>query len=230
MTETSKPKGRARAARAALPAPAATIPPSTAIVAPTGPLAGSFTPQINANHRGPGGVPAPGGFQNATNGGEQRLAWARSNVGANAFAWGASGGVFYTANGGRISRDIGPAAAVSNELATSNPIIATLLLNLTTQAIGTGLTLSSKPDAAELGISSEEARLLSHAIETRWARWSSNPRECDFAGRFDIHQQASCTFRHALLNGEALAALEWRKFRDSETFTKVNVLELDATR
>jgi lambda family phage portal protein len=170
-------------------------------------------------------APMKAGFQDATAGGEPRMAWARSNVGGGALGWNGSGGVFYSANGGRVARDAVKASDVSNDLATSNPIIATLILNFVTQAIGTGLTLSSKPDASELGITPEEARALSHKIETRWSRWASNPRECDYAGRFDLHSMASCVFRSALLNGESIIALEWRLFRDSETYTKVNILD-----
>jgi lambda family phage portal protein len=164
------------------------------------------------------------GFMDSTAGGEPKLAWARSSA-ALGFGYG-SNGFYAITNGGRTARESSLASNVANELSTSNPIIATLLLNLTTQAIGTGLTLSSKPCAEAIGITPDEARALSHAIETRWQAWAANPKECDYTGRFDLHQMAACFFRHAFLNGEAIATLEWKGFPGTQTRTKVNLLDV----
>jgi lambda family phage portal protein len=163
-------------------------------------------------------------FTTATNGAEPRLAWARSTHGAG-FSF-SDGGLWSLNMGGRTARDAALASRVSNDLATSNAPIATLLLNLTTQAIGTGLTLSSKPRADEIGVTPEQARDLSNQIETKWAAWAGNPLECDIAGRFDVHQMAGAFYRNWLLNGESLATLEWLALRDAKTKTKVNVLDI----
>ena len=111
-------------------------------------------------------------------------------------------------------------------MATQNSTIATLLTNLTATAIGTGLTLSSKPRAAELGITEDEARALSHQIESKWAAWQSNPLEVDLSGRFDMTGLAAGFFRQWLLNGEAVATLEWQRFPGATTKTKVQLLDV----
>lgn len=183
----------------------------------------------DAAPKGAFAVPSPrvASFLDATSAtGEPRLAWARSTFGSGfggAHAW--SGQVAIT-TGGRTARDSALASAISNEMATQNSTVATLLTNLTATAVGTGLTLSSKPRAAELGISEDEARALSHKIESKWCAWASNPLECDLSGRFDMTGLASAFFRQWLLNGEALASLEWELFRGATTRTKVQLLDV----
>jgi len=173
------------------------------------------------------GGPITGSFLNASNGAEPKLAWARSLSGTGlsyGFGWGnwGSQGLLL---GGRTARDSVLAANVSNDLATSNALVATMLLNLTTQAVGQGLTLSSKPIAERIGLTTDEARKLSHSIETAWNAWAANPREVDNAGRFDLHQLAAAAFRSYLLNGEAVAVLDWNHVPGARTKTKVTLLD-----
>ena len=158
--------------------------------------------------------------------GEPRLAWARSTFGMGWHGPNAWNGQAAITIGGRTARDASLASAVSNEMATQNSTIATLLTNLTATAIGTGLTLSSKPRAAELGITEDEARALSHQIESQWAAWQSNPLEVDLSGRFDMTGLAAGFFRQWLLNGEAVATLEWQRFPGATTKTKVQLLDV----
>ena len=158
--------------------------------------------------------------------GEPRLAWARSTFGMGWHGPNAWNGTAAITIGGRIAPDANLASAVSNQMATQNSTIATLLTNLTATAIGTGLTLSSKPRAAELGISEDEARALSHQIESKWAAWQSNPLEVDLSGRFDMTGLAAGFFRQWVLNGEAVATLEWQGFPGATTKTKVQLLDV----
>jgi lambda family phage portal protein len=184
----------------------------------------------------PGAAIAPlkanAGFQDGTDGKGPRLAWARyqSPLG---MGWNASANTPLAIQyGGRTARDAVAASVVANDLATSNPALATILDTSEVNAVGTGLTLSSKPDADALGISPEAARKLSHAIETRWKPWSENPLEVDISGRCDIHALAAAAYRSALLNGEIVATLDWQAFRGASTRTKVALLDtrqLDAT-
>ncbi len=171
-------------------------------------------------------------FQSGTDGRGPRLAWARYqsplgmgwNAGANS--------PLAIQYGGRTARDAVAASVIANDLATSNPALSTILDTSETNAVGTGLTLSSKPDADALGISPEAARKLSHAIETRWKAWAENAREVDISGRFDMHGLAAAAYRSALLNGEIVATLDWQSFRGVTTRTKVALLDtrqLDAT-
>lgn len=156
--------------------------------------------------------------------GKPRLAWARYQGGM--WGYSALGGNVSTiaSYGSRHERERHQAAAIANELATSNPVIATVLENLTTTAVGTGLTLSAKPDWQALGLTDEQGRALSHAFETGWHNWANNPLECDQSGRFTVHQMAGSAFRNYLLSGEVAFVLNAVKYRNARTRTKVCML------
>lgn len=210
----AKPTAR-RVAKAAVASAAATTPKAADILPPT----------PSASFGGsPGAIPG-GGFQRATSGDEQKGAWARSAVGSFGIGYGVGGPYAVPLNGGRSVRDQLAAMAVANDIATSNPLIATAVLNLTTQAVGTGLTLSAKPDAEALGISDSDARALSDRLEKAWARWANNPDECDWAGRHTLHQLAAAWYQSYLLNGESVAVFEWKRFAGNEFFTKLKGLD-----
>ena len=164
-------------------------------------------------------------FQTGSDGRHVRASWA-SRVGSYGMGWNAlSGSPYSLAPGGRTARESNLASAVANELVTSNPMLATIVEVLTTNAIGTGLTLSSKPDATTLGITADEARALSHKIETGFNAWATNPLECDATGRFDLDSLAAAFFRSYLLSGEGLATLDWFRASDAKSRTKVCLLD-----
>ncbi len=165
--------------------------------------------------------------------GKPRLAWARYE-GPYGFGWNALTGSMYTlsAAGSYNERDRHRAAAVAHNLVSSNPALAAVTENLETNAVGTGLTLSSKPDAKALGVSEEAARKLSHDIETAFTAWANNPREVDQSGRHNLHELAAAGYRSALLSGEILAVLNVMRCNDAKTRTKVCLLDprqLDGT-
>ena len=158
--------------------------------------------------------------------GQLRTTWRRSYDSPLGFGWDAVGCSPYAIGlGGRVARQAARAAHVATELATSNPVIATIIETLTTNAVGTGLTLSSKPDVATLGIPAEMGRTISHRIETAWRAWSSSALECDATGRFDLSALAACFFKSWLVSGEGLAALEWKAVRGAKSRTKVCLLD-----
>jgi capsid protein len=127
--------------------------------------------------------------------------------------------------GAEISRERSLAAAVTTDLLTSNSVVATLVENLATYAVGNGLTLSSRPDHVALGISPEAARDLSNRIERAWLAWASNPVECDSSGRHDVHQLANATYKSWIVTGEAVVLLDWQRGNSSRTATKVKLLD-----
>ena len=173
-----------------------------------------------------GGIPRGRGSFMESSAGDTKFAWARSgyaNFGGHGWGWQNASQTLLM--GGRTSKDSALAAIVSNEMLTSNSSLFTLVLNLTTQCIGSGLQLSYKPDARRLGISPEQARQLSHDVETAFAAWAGSPSECDITGRHDLHSLASSAFIGWLLQGEILAVLDWKKFSDCKSFTKVNLLD-----
>lgn len=153
--------------------------------------------------------------------GKRAMAWTNTRYSG----WGYPGYRFGGVPGSEIARERSTASALSSEMVTTNSVIATLVENLGTQAVGNGLTLSAKPDHVALGISPEEARKLSDVIERRWRRWSSNPLECDASGRHTLHQLATASFKSYLLTGESVVAIDWQPVKGAMTRTKVKLLD-----
>lgn len=160
------------------------------------------------------------GFQDGTDG-KPSLTWARYSTPVFSAGYGPYTGV----PGSEVSRERAVAAAVSTDLLTSNSLVATLVENLATYAIGNGLTLSSRPDHAALGITAEGARELSNQIERAWSAWANNPVECDASSRHTVHQLATANFKSWLLTGEAVFLLDWLRGNGAQTATKVKLLD-----
>lgn len=160
------------------------------------------------------------GFMDGTDG-RPSLTWARYHTPMVTAGY----GPFFGAPGSEISRERSAASAVTTDLLTSNSIVATLVENLATYAIGNGLTLSSRPDHDALGISPEAARALSHQIERAWLSWATNPVECDASSRHTVHQLATAAFKSWLLTGESVFLLDWRKGNGARTATKVKLID-----
>lgn len=157
--------------------------------------------------------------------GRPSLVWARYN--ARPYTAGYIGGwqPFWGSPGSEISRERSLVSSINLDFLFSNPTIATLVETFATYAVGTGLTLSSRPNADALGISPEEARALAHQIETGWAVWTNNAAECDASGRFTLHQLATQAFKSYLLTGETVLLVDWLQASGASTRTKINMLD-----
>jgi lambda family phage portal protein len=173
-----------------------------------GPISGAAAPQA--------------GFMDGTDG-HRSLTWARYSE--PMFGYGRGYSPYGHAPGSEVSRERSAAAAVTLDLLTSNSTVATLVENLATYGVGNGLTLSSRPDHAALGISSEAARELSNEIERAWHAWVSNPRECDASGRHTFNQMATAAYKSYLLSGEVVVVLDWRSVAGAVSSTKVKLLD-----
>ncbi len=160
------------------------------------------------------------GFMDGTDG-KPSMTWARYSVPHYTSGY----GPWYGAPGAEISRERAVAASVTTDLLTSNTAVATLVENFATYAIGNGLTLSARPNAALLGISPEAARELSHQIESAWHLWANNPVECDASQRHNLHQLATANFKDWLLTGEGAFLLDWQKGNGAVTSTKVKLID-----
>lgn len=121
-------------------------------------------------------------------------------------------------------RDRSLSASVASDLGQTNPTLSPAVDTLQVHAVGTGLTLSSKPDWRRLGITERQARDLAHDIETGFASYAGNPDAVDFTGRFDLHQLANTAFRQYLTIGEVFAVFGWEMSATSPFRTKLNLL------
>jgi|GEM_PF-2116154 len=173
----------------------------------------------------PNGVPSPQAGALSASNGDESLVWARYDVKPFSAGYISGWQPFYGTPGSEISRERALVSSIALDLLHSNAVIAGLVESLSTYAVGQGLTLSSKPNADALGISREEARALSHQIETAWASWVNNPLEVDSTGRFTLHQLATTVFKHWLLTGEAFFTLDHSKPAGATSYTKISLLD-----
>lgn len=163
---------------------------------------------------------AKAGFMDASDGRSMSLAWARYSI-PFGFGYGFNG-PYAVSYASRERRD---AAAVANDLVTSNPTVATIVETLTTQLVGTGLTLSAKVDAKATGLTEEQARVMSTELEGLYRAWARDPLACDVTGRNTVDEMAATNSRNWLLYGEGLTTLDWRIDRGSRFGTKVSLLD-----
>ena len=188
-----------------LPWPLAAFPPFRRSIAPPPPaVPGQRPPQLDSES----GFTAPAaGLFDGVNG-KERVAWATyAPAGAaGSFGFGYSGGYSPWANA--TSRDRVAANFIATDLMLSDPTVRSIVDTLTTNAIGTGLTLSAKVDPIATGMTPDEARAVNHQIETQWAAYCNDPIECDGGGQFTVHEMCAQAFVQWLLNGECLTALD----------------------
>ncbi|WP_164479356.1 phage portal protein [Methylocystis rosea] len=153
------------------------------------------------------------------NPGERRLSFQNSAIGHGFF------GPVWSFHGGPQARDATEAARLLQEIGVSNNLLATLVLNQTTVAVGPyGPTLSARPDAEALGITAEEARGLASKLEKAWRKWANNPQECDDSGRFNFAALAGVFYESFCKAGEGVAALTWRQRPGKRTMTAIQLL------
>ncbi|QDM28397.1 phage portal protein [Tardiphaga sp. vice304] len=162
------------------------------------------------------GLPSSGFASSANDNSQDRDVWSgfRSMAGS-----------YTLQTGGYLSRDRNAAISASQQLAISDPIISTIIMNGVTHAVGTGLNLSMKLDPEALGLSPDVARKFGSQIEKAWIRWSKDALEVDLAGRHNLDQLASAAFESFMRSGEVLALLRWKKVANSRTRTKVQLLQ-----
>ena len=172
------------------------------------------------------GTSAKAGIMDGTDG-KPSLVWSRS-YNAHPFTTGHLGGwqPFWGTPGSEISRERSVVSSITLDFLMTNPVIAALVEGFATYAVGNGLTLSSRPNFAALGISKDVAAELSHQIETAWLTWAKEGFECDASGRHSLHQLAVAAFKSWLLTGETLFAFDWQNGTGAATRTKVNMLDV----
>lgn len=212
----SKPRGRSAKAAAAHKAALATaaakmgvaVPTSTAL-APIGDAVAPLSPRLD--------------FTQGTDG-RVRQTWNRYlGPGTTFLGWNAYGGSLYPLVGGKPAREAMKAAAVIGDMVTSNPTLSTIVDTIVTHSVGTGLTLSSKPDARALGISDTAARSIADQLERRFNDWANDPCSVDKSGRFTLTDYANLVMRNYVITGESFVAYDWRARPRASTRTCMQV-------
>ncbi|ETX26860.1 phage portal protein [Roseivivax isoporae] len=84
--------------------------------------------------------------------------------------------------------------------------------------IGANFRPLLKPDWRALGLSAEWARAFKEAVEARWRSYADDPRKlADTTRSQTVSQMFGTAYRTYLVDGEALALLNWRRFRPTKT-------------
>lgn len=102
--------------------------------------------------------------------------------------------------------------------------IAGIIEAAASATVGSGLTLSSQPDAAALGWTEEEAAEWADEVERGYLAWSTDPIECDAAGRMTFGQMQDAAFKGWFFYGEILSLLPIFQRAKGGSFTKVSLL------
>lgn len=126
-----------------------------------------------------------------------------------------------------LTRQHGMIATVATDLAQSDPVLAAIIEQLATQAVGdTGLTLSLRiaQFADVLKLTPGQARALANQIEREWRIYAGDAREVDAHGMHTLHQLAHAAFRSYLLTGEALVGLPFHRDSDTRYFSRTQLM------
>lgn len=122
------------------------------------------------------------------------------------------------------------AAAIALDLIQNSGRLKGAVDQVLADTIGTGLQLIPRPDMRALGYSEQEAAEFSRLVKERWARYSENPDEVDFRGKFNLHQLADTGIRHFIAYGEEVGIVDYfdkrqRREYGIETGTKLLMIE-----
>jgi len=172
----------------------------------------------------PDGLSGPGASFLTGQNGKERLAWA-SYAPAMAGGAGYVTGLSWAPYANRGHRDRGIASAIASEQFLADPTLRAICDTILTNAVGEGLVLTSRVDAALTGMTPEEAKAVSHQIETAWTRYATNPLECDATGRYTVFEIAEQAMLSWLLSGEYLVAHDVARARGATFHTKAMLLD-----
>ena len=116
------------------------------------------------------------------------------------------------------------AAARATDIIHNSGWITGAIDQAVANTVGTGLRLSSMPDAAALGITAGEASKLGRQIERRFELWARNPYECDIEARRTFGQMQAAVFRAWFAPGEIVSESAWKRKPGGQYRTKVRLI------
>ncbi|BCH20191.1 phage portal protein [Mesorhizobium sp. L-2-11] len=92
--------------------------------------------------------------------------------------------------------------------------------------VGVELVLNPQPNLARLGWSADEINDWIKLVKEEWKRWSWNPAECDFRGKFTLPQMIDIALRWDMAYGEATGVMSymgtaWRQRYGIKSGTKL---------
>lgn len=116
------------------------------------------------------------------------------------------------------------AAARAQEAIQNNGFLTRVLDVECGSVVGSGLRLSSRPDAEAMGWSREETNSWARLVESRHRAWAENPVECDAAGKMTFAKQQQAAYASWKTFGEVTGLLPLITRPASLSKTKVLLL------
>lgn len=114
----------------------------------------------------------------------------------------------------------------ARDLSRNNGVAAGSIQTLVDNVVGTGFTLSAKPDYRALGKSKSWADGWALEAEAAWRAWADTV-DCDAARRLNFHGQTQLVFRTQVVQGEALALALWLPGRNGRYATTLQLVDPD---
>ena len=127
---------------------------------------------------------------------------------------------------GQAQFDLADQRAFSRDLERTAPIATAGIETKASYVIGGGLTLQSRIDAEELGLSAEEASAWQRRTERRFNIWASD-RRSSTNRRHDFYDSQDLAYRGRLVSGDSFVLLADRQRRDWPFRLALQVIEAD---
>jgi lambda family phage portal protein len=127
---------------------------------------------------------------------------------------------------GYAQQELGDLRAFSRDLERTAPIATSAIETKTSYVIGSGLTLQSRIDTEELGLSSEAASDWQRKTERRFNVWASDLR-CSTNRRQDFYDLQDMAYRGRLVSGDSFVLLASRERPGWPFSLALQVIEAD---
>ena len=106
-----------------------------------------------------------------------------------------------------IDRNLTTLRNRAHDLATNSPVGAAIIETFVSGVIGSGLRVFPRLNAAELGLTSEEARRWRRKVKQEFEIWAES---CDFLRRNNFYELQQIAFQSSLIDGDAFCLFKRR--------------------
>lgn len=113
------------------------------------------------------------------------------------------------------------------DLYNNAPAARGAVSTINTNVIGTGLILRSVPDIEVLGITDEEAQILSDTIEREFLLWANSQLSCDYTRKLNFNEIQRLVSVSQQVSGDVFVLMPWVKRQGSIYDVKLQLIEAD---
>lgn len=125
-----------------------------------------------------------------------------------------------------IDQNLGTLRARSRSLFMNSTIPRSAIMTNRTNVVGSGLKLKSRVDFQTLGMTREDAGDLERKIEKQFELWARS-KHCDVTKVNDFYEMQQLALISKLTNGDAFAAITYKKEPYSPYSLKIRLIEAD---